>query len=88
MRPFVYLESRIMNFSTGQKAQMAKTTQSPDTEKRKKVRDPLHTLVQDWRDYKCNTWHLEPTVRFVLPLSPSRPQRYNASCSAFTHASR
>ncbi|KAK3100226.1 hypothetical protein FSP39_016558 [Pinctada imbricata] len=46
-------------------SQSGKTTgKSPDTE-RKKVTDPTTALKQDWRDFKCNTWHLEPTVRLL-----------------------
>ena len=30
---------------------------------KKKKTDPLTVLQQDWRDYECITWQLEPTVR-------------------------
>ena len=38
----------------------SKTSQEGD---KKKMTDPLTVLQQDWREYKCITWQLEPTVR-------------------------
>ncbi|XP_037086317.1 transmembrane protein KIAA1109 homolog [Pollicipes pollicipes] len=30
-----------------------------------KVNDPTQMLQQDWREFECRTWHLEPTVRLL-----------------------
>ncbi|XP_036364401.1 transmembrane protein KIAA1109 homolog isoform X4 [Octopus sinensis] len=37
---------------------------SPEME-RKKLIVPTVALKQDWRQFECKTWHLEPTVRLV-----------------------
>lgn len=41
--------------------------QSPNTSNTINMRQPTTELSQsftnDWRDYNCTTWHLEPTVR-------------------------
>lgn len=47
---------------------MTNRPQSPETSSNtKSVRQPTTELPQsftnDWRDYNCTTWHLEPTVR-------------------------
>ncbi|CAM1304937.1 KIAA1109 (predicted) [Pycnogonum litorale] len=40
--------------------------QSPVADKRcKAVKEPLHSLFEDWREFQCKTWHLEPTVRLL-----------------------
>ncbi|KAG1701702.1 hypothetical protein GQR58_004725 [Nymphon striatum] len=40
---------------------------SPVTDKRRKLKDSFNLALQDWREYKCNTWHLEPTVQRIDP---------------------
>jgi hypothetical protein len=34
-----------------------------DDEKKRKAFDPVEMFTKDWRNYRCKTWHLEPTVR-------------------------
>lgn len=34
-----------------------------ETEPKRKGFDPADVFTKDWRNYHCNTWHLEPTVR-------------------------
>jgi len=41
----------------------SKSIKSPVEQEKKKVIDPVTVLQQDWREYECKTWHLEPTVR-------------------------
>ncbi|XP_014676731.1 PREDICTED: uncharacterized protein KIAA1109-like [Priapulus caudatus] len=36
-----------------------------DAERRSKISNPTELLKQDWREFVCNTWHLEPTVRIM-----------------------
>ncbi|XP_060586970.1 bridge-like lipid transfer protein family member 1 [Ruditapes philippinarum] len=33
--------------------------------KKKEIIDPVIVLQQDWREYECKTWHMEPTVRLL-----------------------
>jgi len=46
---------------------MTNRPQSPDTSNASSTNEPTTELSQsfsnDWRDYNCTTWHLEPTVR-------------------------
>ncbi|KAH3829895.1 hypothetical protein DPMN_103126 [Dreissena polymorpha] len=43
----------------------SKAVKSPVEGDKKKVIDPVTVLQQDWREYQCKTWQLEPTVRFL-----------------------
>ncbi|XP_071088521.1 bridge-like lipid transfer protein family member 1 [Haliotis cracherodii] len=47
--------------SYGQASKAAKAT-DPD---KKKLTDPTEALKQDYRDFHCKTWQLEPTVRLL-----------------------
>jgi len=31
-----------------------------------KLEDPTSVLKQDFRTFNCETWHLEPTVRYAV----------------------
>lgn len=37
---------------------------SPETERRR-LTDPTTALKQDWREFHCKTWQMEPTVRLL-----------------------
>lgn len=41
--------------------------QSPETSTTRNANQPTmespQSFTNDWRDYNCPTWHLEPTVR-------------------------
>ncbi|XP_060082491.1 bridge-like lipid transfer protein family member 1 [Ylistrum balloti] len=41
-----------------------KSAKSPESEK-KRITHPTTALKQDWREFECNTWHVEPTVRLL-----------------------
>ena len=41
---------------------LARVQRSPEMEK-KLIADTTALLKQDYREFECNTWHLEPTVR-------------------------
>ncbi|XP_034234984.1 transmembrane protein KIAA1109 isoform X3 [Thrips palmi] len=41
------------------------STTSSDGEPKRKGFDPADVFTKDWRNYHCNTWHLEPTVRLL-----------------------
>ncbi|XP_052791422.1 bridge-like lipid transfer protein family member 1 isoform X3 [Mya arenaria] len=52
--------------STGRPSSTAgKSMKSPTETEKKKVIDAVTVLQQDWREFECKTWHLEPTVRFL-----------------------
>ena len=34
-----------------------------------RVNEPTQLLQQDWREFTCTTWHLEPTVRYSCLLT-------------------
>ena len=53
------LESYQPSFSTDKTSSASTTSGSGD---KKHNIDPLHN---DWRQFECNTWHLEPTVRLI-----------------------
>ncbi|XP_076446239.1 bridge-like lipid transfer protein family member 1 isoform X6 [Babylonia areolata] len=38
---------------------------SPETERRRLTTDPTTALKQDWREFHCKTWQMEPTVRLL-----------------------
>ena len=38
---------------------------SPELEKKNVTAHPTSVLKQDFREFRCNTWHLEPTVRLI-----------------------
>lgn len=40
-------------------------SQSAFEEERHKIKEPVTVLVQDWREYECKTWQLEPTIRLL-----------------------
>ncbi|XP_021348394.1 uncharacterized protein KIAA1109-like [Mizuhopecten yessoensis] len=42
----------------------SKSAKSPESEK-KRITHPTTALKQDWREFECNTWHVEPTVRLL-----------------------
>ncbi|XP_060586974.1 bridge-like lipid transfer protein family member 1 [Ruditapes philippinarum] len=42
-----------------------KSAKSQAETKKKEIIDPVTVLQQDWREYECKTWHLEPTVRLL-----------------------
>ncbi|XP_050415172.1 bridge-like lipid transfer protein family member 1 [Patella vulgata] len=42
----------------------SRSPKSPDLEKKKNP-DPTAALKQDWRDFRCKAWQLEPTVRLL-----------------------
>lgn len=31
-----------------------------------RVNEPTQLLQQDWREFTCTTWHVEPTVRYFM----------------------
>lgn len=43
---------------------MYKTQKSPDAAEKSVASDPTSVLKQDFREFACKTWHLEPTVRY------------------------
>lgn len=43
----------------------SKVSRSPDTEKKSVASDPTAVLKQDFREFNCQTWRLEPTVRLI-----------------------
>ncbi|ESO89448.1 hypothetical protein LOTGIDRAFT_234295 [Lottia gigantea] len=43
----------------------SRSPKSPEFDKKKIPADPTAALKQDWRDFKCKTWQLEPTVRLL-----------------------
>lgn len=42
----------------------SKSSKAQAESKKKEIIDPVTVLQQDWREYECKTWHLEPTVRY------------------------
>jgi len=42
---------------------VARGQKSPEAEPKQKLEDPTSVLKQDFREFDCRTWHLEPTVR-------------------------
>ena len=57
-------ESSASASSTPSMSVRSPTSQSPPDGEHK-VNDPTQMLQQDWREFECRTWHLEPTVRSV-----------------------
>jgi len=47
---------------------MTNRPQSPETSNTGNTSQPTmespQSFTNDWRDYNCTTWHLEPTVRY------------------------
>ena len=56
---FFIVGARVSSAGTSSKSAKA----SAEGADKKKKTDPLTVLQQDWRDYECITWQLEPTVR-------------------------
>ncbi|XP_041357043.1 transmembrane protein KIAA1109-like isoform X2 [Gigantopelta aegis] len=48
----------------GERTSQRSVVKSPDSDK-KKLTDPTAALKQDWREFQCKTWQLEPTVRLL-----------------------
>ena len=46
----------------GTRVSVSRGATSPTTE-RKAIQDPTTALKQDHREFQCETWQLEPTVR-------------------------
>lgn len=60
------------NSVAGSSSKPLQTSASPNSETSEKISSGSDTalkkidpLQNDWRDFQCNTWHLEPTVRFI-----------------------
>lgn len=69
-----YLTRKIINdwwFILGTKPPYGTSAKSPRTpeSERKRITDPTTALKEDWRVFECNTWHLEPTVRYYTVQS-------------------
>ena len=52
---FFLAHSRVSTYKVARSPEAEKTTPS----------DPTSVLKQDFRQFDCKTWHLEPTVRLV-----------------------
>ena len=65
---FFFLHDLIVSY-VKEKDRVLQMQQGVDSSKSKsKTKDPKEQQVElqkDWRQYECNTWHLEPTVRLI-----------------------
>ncbi|XP_071552185.1 bridge-like lipid transfer protein family member 1 isoform X2 [Panulirus ornatus] len=74
---FFFLHDLISSYVKDTKEKMARKMKVPgaDNEETKenadkkpkvvRVNEPTQLLQQDWREFTCTTWHLEPTVRLL-----------------------
>ena len=67
---YVKEKERVLNIQQGGMAAAAgKATPSQPKDGGKDAKGaattPIDPLQNDWRQFECNTWHLEPTVRLI-----------------------
>ena len=43
----------------------------------------IDPLQNDWRQFECNTWHLEPTVRLISWAGKPKSTVYTLGCVTF-----
>ncbi|XP_053399583.1 bridge-like lipid transfer protein family member 1 isoform X2 [Mercenaria mercenaria] len=60
-----YIQEKDKGTRTSVVASGGKSSKPQSESEKKKVIDPVTVLQQDWREYECKTWHLEPTVRLL-----------------------
>ncbi|KAK3599977.1 hypothetical protein CHS0354_012630 [Potamilus streckersoni] len=62
----LYIKEKDKGARTSSLVQLSKT-KSADGEKaeKSKITNPTTALQQDWRQFECKTWQLEPTVRLL-----------------------
>lgn len=47
--------------------------------------DGINYTTVDWREFMCNTWHLEPTLRSDPPPNPYVAKRFGGFKGTHTH---
>lgn len=66
---FFFLHDLISSYVKDTKEKMGAEPESKDNGDKKpkvvRVNEPTQLLQQDWREFTCGTWHLEPTVRLL-----------------------
>ena len=59
-------ENKMSSTTTSVASSSGSTTlQSDDKVDAKDDKQKIDPLQNDWREFECNTWHLEPTVRLI-----------------------
>ena len=63
---YFFLHELITSYIRERETPYNKMSQSPTAERSRKSKDDSTESLVDWREFLCHTWHLEPTIRFVL----------------------
>uniref|UniRef100_A0A8C1UIF2 Si:ch211-233a24.2 n=1 Tax=Cyprinus carpio TaxID=7962 RepID=A0A8C1UIF2_CYPCA len=56
---------RIFASRPGQKSPTAQQDEASSEKKEKEKEEGVNYATVDWREFLCNTWHLEPTLRLI-----------------------
>ena len=59
----LFLHDLVTNYVKEKERGSDRAMKSPESEI-KNIHNPTTVLKQDFREFDCKTWHLEPTVRY------------------------